>query len=201
MLEEEDHASDPSKVLTGISPEVALQRFVEGVGLRLEADPEAGVWEGAASVWEGVARDGEGAFVSISWSRRALHGSLPQGDWGMPSLRILNLSFNPMLTGDVAHCTLPPTLQELWLDHTQVSGNLAHMKLPGALRALGLSETLVSAHIGGWGYDCQPVTGDRCTETGWECQYKNLGFGQIAGPGGEGWAEGQLSVGDVVELT
>ena len=81
--------SRPRKTLPGMDPEEALRAFAESVGMPVER------------MWDGVKRGDGGEIVEIVWSWKDLKGTLPVGDMHMPYLRILNLSDNKKLKGEV----------------------------------------------------------------------------------------------------
>ena len=82
--------SRPRKQLPGKPPDVAIQAVATSVG------------KGGDDVWEGVERGPGGVIVKIRWVGMDLKGSLPVGDWGMPHLTELDVSWNRSLIGGLA---------------------------------------------------------------------------------------------------
>ncbi len=70
--------------------------------------------------WYGITVDGEGQVTGLSLENNNLNGAVPHHLSDLSNLKILNLSFNPGLTGILPASVSRLELEELELDGTQV---------------------------------------------------------------------------------
>jgi hypothetical protein len=106
----------------------ALRAFAESVGYN-------------GDIMDGVVTEcAGGAIEEIHWKSKNLDGTLPVGDQNMSKLRVLDLSNNSYLKGDLTQLHLPVGMNDLNLGETKVSGDIGQLNLPVGMQSMNFQD-------------------------------------------------------------